>query len=165
MIAAALLVFGLRIIDITFYTLRLRMVVRGRKQLAWIFGFLQALVYVSAIEIVLTNLGDVYAVLGYATGFATGLIVGMLIEDRLAMGFTHLRIVSRWRALETAEGLRRKGFGVTEVAARGLSGSVSVLHCSVLRKNERKVIRIIQSFDPDAFITSENIRAVKSGFL
>lgn len=137
---------------------------RGRKDLAWIFGFFQAVVYVGAISLVLSNLDSTLKILGYAAGFATGLVIGMNLEDRLAIGYTHLRIISQNRGAETVDGLRQAGFGVTEVSARGMHGTVSVLHCSILRKNEKTVKELIARLDPQAFITAENVIQVQRGF-
>jgi uncharacterized protein YebE (UPF0316 family) len=164
LIVPGLMVFSLRILDITFYTLRIRMVFRGKRKLAWIFGFSQALVYVGAISLVISNLEDIINILGYAAGFATGLVVGMMVEDRLAIGYTHLRIVSQFRGFETAEGLRQAGFGATEVPGHGKDGALSIIHCSILRRNEEIVKDLVNTLDPKAFITAENVLQVKRGF-
>jgi len=163
-LSAALLVFILRLIGITFGTLRILMIVRGRKGPAWIFGLLQALVYVIALIWLLSDLGNWLIIIGYAAGFATGVLVGMIIESRLAIGYTNIRIVSPGRGIETAEDLRREGFAVTEVSAQGRTGAVSILHCSVLRKYENQVTNHIIRIDPDAFITAENVRLAQHGF-
>ena len=89
-----LLIFSLRIVDVSLYTLRFMMVIRGRKRLAWIFAICQSLVFVTAITSVISDIGNWIKVIGYAAGFATGNVVGMLIEQRLAIGFSQLNIVS-----------------------------------------------------------------------
>lgn len=160
----ALLIFVLRIIDITLYTIRIRMVVRGRKSLAWIFGLLQSLVYVIALSSILADFGNWMKIIGYSAGFATGLVVGMSLEDRLAVGFTHFRIISSARGLETADALRNEGYGVTEVSGLGKDGAVMILHCSVRRKNEANLVQKIKGADPNAFITAESVRQVQRGF-
>jgi len=164
-ITAALLIFILRMVGITFSTLRLLMVVRGRKIQAWIFGFSQTMVYIVALGWVLSDIGNWTKFLGYAMGFATGLVVGMILENRLAIGYTNIRIVSPNRGIETAQGLRKQGYGVTEVSARGQDGAVSILHCSVLRKYEKQIKAAIADLDPEAFITAENVYLVQHGFL
>jgi len=118
-LTSALIIFGLRIVSVTFATLRILTVVRGGRFLAWLFGFLQGLTYVLTIGWVFTDLGNWMKIIGYALGFATGLVVGMLVENRLAFGFTNLQIVSPHRGLEMAEGLRDQGYAVTEVPAHG----------------------------------------------
>jgi len=88
----------------------------------------------------------------------------MLIEERLAIGHTHLRIVSSRRGSAIADRLREEGYAVTEVAGRGKDGMVTVLNCSVLRKNVDRVRKVINSVDADAFITAEDVRPVRRGF-
>ncbi len=164
LITSSLIVFGLRVLDITFYTLRIRLVMRGRKGLAWVFGFFQAGLYVGALSLVFSNLENTLKILGYAAGFATGLVLGMNLEDRLAIGYTHLRILSQNRGAAIVEGLRQAAYGVTEVPAHGMNGTVSILHCSILRKNEKTVTELISKLDPQAFITAENVLQVQRGF-
>jgi uncharacterized protein YebE (UPF0316 family) len=47
-----------------------------------------------AITAVLSNLDNQLNIIGYAAGFATGNVLGMLIKERLAVGFIDLRIIS-----------------------------------------------------------------------
>lgn len=154
----------MRIIDISLYILRFMMVMRGRKVLAWTFGFSQAMVYIIAMSVVLTNLGNWFNMVGYAAGFATGIVVGMWVEGKLAMGHLHLRIVSQGHGDEIAESLRLGGFGVTEIPAWGKDGMVNLLNCNVLRKEESRVVRMVEDLDDNAFITAEDIRHVERGF-
>jgi uncharacterized protein YebE (UPF0316 family) len=88
----------------------------------------------------------------------------MTIEERLAIGHTHMRIISSRRGTAIAERLRDEGYAVTEIPARGKDGMVSMLNVSVLRKNIDKVRAMANDVDPEAFITSEEIRPVRRGF-
>jgi uncharacterized protein YebE (UPF0316 family) len=161
---SALIIFALRVVGVTFATLRILTVVSGGKFLAWLFGFLQALTYVLTIGWVFSDLGNWMKLIGYAMGFATGLVVGMLIESRLAFGFTNLQVVSPHRGLEMAQGLREQGYAVTEVSAHGKDGAVEILHCSVMRKYESKIFAAISNLDPEAFITAKNVYCIQNGF-
>jgi uncharacterized protein YebE (UPF0316 family) len=158
------LIFLLRVSDMTLDTLRVLVVMRGRKGIAWVLGFFQASIFVLAISSVLSNLDNPLNVIGYAAGFATGNVVGMMIEERLAIGHIHLNIVSSRLGSAIAEHLRDQGYAVTEIPARGKDGMVSLLHVSVLRKNVDKVRKLVNEIDPDAFITSEDVRPVRRGF-
>ena len=88
----------------------------------------------------------------------------MLIEGRLAIGYTHLTIVSSRQGPAILEGLRQKGFGVTEIPARGRDGMVTMLSCSVLRRHGKQVHSLVQQVDPDAFITAVEMRLLQHGF-
>ena len=151
-------------IGVAFGTLRILMVVRRRKLLAWIFGLSQALTYIIALSWFLSDLGNWTKILGYAMGFATGLVIGMLIEKRIAFGYTNIRIVSPRRGIEIAQGLRNDGYAVTEVSAQGRDGAVFILHCSVLRRYESRIRSSITRLDSEAFITAENVYLVQHGF-
>jgi len=160
----ALLIFGLRVSDMSLDTLRVLFVMRGRKQIAWVLGFFQSAIFVLAIGRVLSNLDNPLNIIGYAAGFATGNVVGMLIEERLAVGHISIHIISPRRGTAIADHLRKNGYAVTEIPARGKDGMVTLLNCSVLRKNVDKVRGLINEIDPEAFITAEDVRPVRRGF-
>lgn len=157
-------IFALRVTDMTLDTLRVLVVMRGRKPMAWVLGFFQASIFVLAISSVLSNLDNPLNVFGYAAGFATGNVIGMLIEEKLAIGHLQLSIVSSRRGAAIAERLRAEGYAITEIPARGKDGTVSLLTASVLRKNLDKVHRLVNEVDETAFITSEDVRPVRRGF-
>lgn len=160
----AFTIFSLRVVDMSLDTLRVLFVMRGRKVVAWVLGFFQAGVFVIAITSVLSNLNNPLNVIGYAAGFATGNVIGMLIEERLAVGHIHLQIVSPSLGVSLSQTLREAGFGVTEIPARGKNGMVSMLSVSVLRKDVNRVQKIVYEKDPEAFITSEDVRPLSRGF-
>jgi uncharacterized protein YebE (UPF0316 family) len=160
----AVLVFGLRVTDMTLDTLRVLFVVRGQKRMAWLFGFFQSAVFVIAITRVFSDLGNPLVILGYAAGFATGIVIGIAVEDRLAIGFTQLQIVSRRRGSAVARALRENGYGCTEISARGRDGMVRLLTASVRRKDAENARLLVLAADEDAFITSEDVRPMRRGF-
>ena len=160
----AALIFTLRVMDMTLDTLRVLVVMRGRKGIAWVLGFFQALIFVLAISSVLKNLDNPLNIVGYAAGFATGNVFGMWIEEKLAIGHTHLSIVSSSLGAAIAERMRTKGFAITEIPARGKDGTVTLLTCSVLRKHIDQVYKIVNEVDPSAFVTAEDVRPVRRGF-
>ncbi len=159
----ALGIFFLRVMDMSLDTIRVLMVVRGRRKVAWILGFLQSAIFVVAITSVLTHVNNPLNVIGYAAGFATGNVVGMMIEDRLAIGHKLLTIISPMRGSAVADQLRGAGYGVTEISGRGKDGMVTMLHTSVFRKDMDHVETIILEADPQAFVTSEDVRPVRRG--
>ncbi|MBA4419595.1 MAG: DUF2179 domain-containing protein [Anaerolinea sp.] len=160
----ALFIFAMRVLDMTCDTLRVLFVVRGKKKLSWMLGFIQSAVFIVAISQVLTHLDNPLTVIGYAAGFATGNVVGMYIEEYLAIGHTSIRVVSSRLGSLIAEKLREGGFAVTEIPARGKDGMVTVLNISVLRKDVDRVDTIVLEVDPEAFMTTEDMRPLRRGF-
>jgi uncharacterized protein YebE (UPF0316 family) len=159
-----LIIFCLRVGDMSLDTLRVLFVVRGRKSTAWILGFFQSALWVVAITSVLSNLGNLWNLIGYAGGFATGNVVGMVIEEWLAVGHGHLRIISSRRGTAIAEAIRSAGYAATELSGRGKDGMVSVINCSVRRRDIDRVREQVKHIDPEAFLTVEEVRPLQRGF-
>lgn len=161
---AAVSIFFLRLADITLYTIRLMMVVRGRKALAMFFAFCQSLIFITVMREVFSDTGNWGKIVGYSAGFATGLVLGMAVENRLAIGYSLISIISPARGAELVERLRGAGFAVTEVAAKGRDGMVSQLNCIIRRKESGRLEKIVIEIDPEAFITAKYVRSVMHGF-
>ena len=161
---SVLVIFALRVANVSLDTLRMLFVMRGRKFLVWILGVVTSTIYIVVIASVLQHTNNFLSVLGYATGYATGNVVGMWLEERLAIGFTEIRIISPQRGAAIMERLRDAEYAVTEIPARGKDGMVTVLNCSVRRKEIAEVESIVRQIDTDAFITAEDVRAVQHGF-
>jgi uncharacterized protein YebE (UPF0316 family) len=159
-----LLIFFLRVTDMSLDTLRVLFVFRGRKSMAWILGFLQSSIWVIAITSVLSNLDNPLNIVAYAGGFATGNVVGLMIEERLAIGHAHIRIISSGKGNAILEAIRKTGYAATEIPGRGKDGTVTIISCSVKRKHITRIQNEISQIDHDAFITVEEIRPIHRGF-
>lgn len=160
----ALIIFSFRVLNIALDTLRMIFTLRGMKIWSWVVGFTVSLIYVLLLTSVLSNLNNPLYIIAYAAGFATGGVVGMWIEERLAIGFTNIQIISPRRGAEIAQKLREGGYAVTEIPARGKDGMVSMLSLSVRRKQMLSVEKIINECDDAAFVTSEDVHPVHRGY-
>ncbi len=148
----------------TLDTLRVLFMMRGRKFVAGLIGFAQATIFVIAIGRVLSQLDNVLNIIGYAAGFAAGVIVGMTIEERMALGFGQMRIISSTKGQAIANALRAGGYAVTEMSGRGKDGSVNVILITVRRKDVDHVQDLVRGVDESAFITIEEVRPLWRGF-
>ena len=157
-------IFLLRVSDMSLDTLRVMFVLGGRRPLAWILGFFQSALWVVAITSVISNLDNWLNVIGYAAGFATGNVVGMLIYERLPVGHAHLRIISSRRGSAVANAIRTAGYAATELSGRGKDGTVMVINSSVRRKDIGRVRKEVFKIDPEVFITVEEVRPLHRGF-
>lgn len=161
---SALFIFVLRLADMTLDTLRVLFMMRGRKLTAGAIGFAQATIFVIAISTVLSQLGNWLNIIGYAGGFAAGVVVGMMIEERMALGFGQMRIISSSKGQAVANALRAGGYAVTEMSGRGKDGMVNVLLITVRRKEVDHAQDIVLQADESAFITIEEVRPLWRGF-
>lgn len=159
----ALLIFGLRIIDVSLDTMRVIFAIRGKRLIAAFLGFAQAVIWIFAVGNAVRHLDSIYHILGYASGYAMGTFVGVTIEQAIAYGIATVRVVSRVAGVEIAEALRESGYGVTEHPGFGRDGSVEILNSVVQRNQVPKVLSIIDTWDSDAFVTVEEPKVLRGG--
>ena len=163
-ILGGLFIFALRLTDVTLGTMRILMTVRGRKWIAALIGFVEVTIFVVAISQVVRNFGNVWNVLGYAGGFAAGTLVGMTIEERMALGWTVVRIISTDLSRRVCEALREAGYGVTEIPGQGMRGAVEIYEVVARRSDLPKILQIVERVDSRAFVTVEETRRVYRGW-
>jgi len=160
-----LVIFVLRICDVSLATLRILLSMRNARLLVPLIGFFEVLIWIFAVGNAIRNLNSPLHLLGYAGGFATGTLVGLWLEEKLAIGMAIVRVVSRYGGVELAEALREKGFGVTEYSGQGRDGTVEIVDTVVRRREIASVLREIDRWDPTAFVTIEEPRAIRHGWL
>jgi uncharacterized protein YebE (UPF0316 family) len=161
---SALLIFLLRVADMSLDTMRILAVYRGKKLPAWVLGFLQSFIFIVAITSVLANLTNIWSIIGYAAGFATGNLVGMVINDRFTRSFRDVRVITSAHAPEILGFIRGSGHAATEMPGFGMEGKVSVIHTSVGRDAVGTIRDGICLIDRNAFITVEELTPVNRGF-
>ena len=159
----ALIIFSLRIVDVSCDTMRVIFAIRGKRPIAGVLGFVQALIWIFAVGTAIQHLDSWLHILAYAGGYAMGTMVGISIERVVAYGLATVRVISRHGGVEIAEGLRDRGYGVTELAGFGREGSVEILNCVVQRAHMDEVMTIIDRFDPNAFVTVEEPKILRGG--
>jgi uncharacterized protein YebE (UPF0316 family) len=155
-----LLIFLMRICDVSLDTMRIIFMTKGYRNIAPIIGFFEILIWIVAITRIMENLNNWVTYVAYAAGFATGNYVGMLLDEKLAIGHELIRVITKIESHDLADALRQAGFGVTSVKANGMQGEVGIHYIIVNRKNLKTAIAIIEKKAPSAFYTIENIHFV-----
>lgn len=163
-ILSALLIMCLRIADVTIGTFRTILVIQAKKYPAAIAGFFEVLIWIFAMKYIVDRMDNTINLFGYAAGFAVGNLLGITLEEKMALGYVQLNIISRNAAKNIVEALRDSQFGVTLLPAEGYSGKLSVMIVIVRRRDVRRVMKMVDSLDPNAFITQQHSRPYR-GFI
>ena len=159
----ALVIFALRIVDVSCDTMRVIFAIRGKRVIAASLGFVQALVWIFAVANAVKHLNSVLHVLGYAGGYAMGTYIGVSLERAIAYGVATVRIVTKRAGLGIAAALREQGYGVTESHGVGRDGAVDVLNSVVQRRHLDDVLALVTAMDDEAFVTVEEPRVLLGG--
>jgi len=164
MVPTALLIFLLRVTDVSLGTVRMILTIRGYRPWAALIGFVEITIWVVAISRVITNLNNVWNILGYSGGFAVGTLLGMWIEQRLAMGYANLTVISQDRGKQIAEEVRKAGYGATEVEAAGITGPVNLINIVSSRREIATVLALVNRIDAQSFVKVDEPQRVIRGY-
>jgi len=155
-----LLIFLARIGDVSFSTIRIIFVMSGKRNVAPILGFFEALIWLLAIGQIISNIDNVLSYFAYAGGFATGTYVGMYIEERLAIGRVVLRLITKEPVHELLTFLHDNDYRYSILDAEGKTGKVNVVFLVVKREDLNHLTDAINIYHPNAFYTIEGVKMV-----
>ncbi|MEZ2459137.1 DUF2179 domain-containing protein [Salinicoccus roseus] len=159
-----LVIFVINIIYVSFLTLRTISTLKGYRYTAAIFSILETFVYVIGLGLVLENLDQFQNVIAYALGFGAGILVGLKIEEKLALGYLVVNVITSEIDKDLPKNLRDLGYGVTHGYQYGRDGERMTLQILTPRKYERKLIATIKELDERAFIITHEPKNINGGF-
>ena len=150
------LIFMLRICDVTLGTIRTLSIVKGYLTVAVLLGFFEVMIWILAVSQVITRINEsFFLALAFAGGFAAGNAVGILVERRLAMGTSVVRILSNTHGDEIAAAVRNDGHDVTIFTGEGSQGPITLIYAVAPRRHAHRILLRARSIDPGLFYVTE----------
>ncbi|WP_206811117.1 DUF2179 domain-containing protein [Paradesulfitobacterium ferrireducens] len=158
-------IFFARIADVSLDVFRILLLARGYAIPAAVIGFFEICIYVVALSTVMAGgLNDFGRILVYAAGFASGNFIGSYIENRMAVGFVVIQVFPYPdHAEELVSKLRQVNYGVTVLTGEGRSGPREILVVTAKRKDQPRIITIINEVAPDTFFNISDVRSLHGG--
>ena len=164
-VLGCLVVFALRVADVSLGTLRTVYILQGRRLLAACIGFFEVLIWIFVVSSVVGAITDWVLMVAYALGFATGTWVGLSLERRFAIGFTQLRVISDDNGENIAQALWEEDFGATVVKGHGKNGAVDLVFSIVPRRWLKRCVYLATQADSDCFISVSDSRYLFRGYM
>ncbi len=158
-------IFLINLIYITLNTLRVILTMRGYRKVAPVIAVIEVTIYTVGLSIVMQYLSNPIYLIAYALGFGVGIYTGMMIEDRLALGYSVIQIITDSLDHSLAESLRSLGYGVTIERGYGRDGERLILTVLSPRTTERQLYKAIDQLSPSAFYYSSEAKYIQGGFL
>jgi uncharacterized protein YebE (UPF0316 family) len=158
-----LMIFFARVCDMSLDTIRVIFMSKGIQYLPAFIGFFEVIIWLVAIGQVMNNLTNAVCYIAYGAGFATGTFVGMVLEEKLSLGLTSVRIITKDDPAGLVQFLRSHNYGVTSIDAEGGTGKVKMVFTIIKRQDLKHVVGIIKDFNPNAFYSIEEVKSVAEG--
>lgn len=158
-------IFLAKILEISVSTLRIILVNKGYRAIAFITGLVEIFLWLFVASAVLTDLNaDPLKALPYGIGFSVGVVLGSIIEEWLAFGYVVLQIICDIeKAGEISEHIRSKHIGVTEVAAKGYKGERKMLTLFINRKGANDLVGELEKIDGKAMFIINDVTSIQGG--
>jgi uncharacterized protein YebE (UPF0316 family) len=159
-----LIIFSINIVYVTFFTIRMILTLKGYRYFAAGVSMVEVVIYIVGLGLVLDNLNEIQNIIAYALGYGIGVIIGTKIEEKMALGYITVNVITANIDHEMPRLLRDKGYGVTNWAAHGLDGNRSAMQILTPRKDELRLYDTIKQIDPKAFIITYEPKTIHGGF-
>jgi uncharacterized protein YebE (UPF0316 family) len=158
-VLVAVAIFLMRIVDVSLGTVRTISVVQGRIKLSVVLGFLEVLVWVSAVVGVLQRVSESPIVMfGYALGFAAGNATGILLERKMALGDVIVRCITSPDHPDLTDTFRRWSRGVTTFGGHQSGEPVELYYAICRRRDVAPLIKAVRRLDPGVYYSVDPIR-------
>lgn len=158
------IIFAINIVYVTFFTVRMILTLKGYRYIAAGVSMVEVVIYVVGLGLVLENLNEIKNLVAYAIGYGFGVIIGTKIEEKMALGYITVNVITADENKKLPGLLRDSGYGVTDWSANGLEGNRSSLQILTPRKYELKLYAKIKELDSKAFIISYEPKSIHGGF-
>ena len=161
----ALLIFCMRICDVSIGTVRVIYTIRGQRLLSTGLGILESFIWIFAISRAFKLVDHPASMIGWALGFGAGTFVGITIEKWIATGDILMRVIKPANPTPLRDTLLSAGFGVTILPGEGKDGNVAILFVVAPRRRNKELLSLVQSMEAEAFITIDPISQAIGGYM
>ena len=89
-----LIIFAINIVYVTFFTVRMILTLKGYRYIAAAVSMVEVVIYVVGLGLVLDNLNEIQNLVAYAVGYGCGVIIGTKIEEKMALGYITVNVIT-----------------------------------------------------------------------
>ena len=160
-------IFCGRLIDVTLSTLQTMLLVKGKRNLATIIGFIDVLVWFIVVrEALNTEVESIWIALSYAGGFAAGTLFGSIISKKVIKGTVGVQVITKNTKNKVINAIKKSGFSATYVECKGIHKEDTnyLIGAQVDNKKLEEFKSLITSIDENAFITVTESKEIMNGY-
>ena len=159
--------FFVRIVDVSLGTIRTIFLVREKKLIASIIGFIEVTIWFLVVKEAINNDNNsLWIVFSYASGFSVGTYVGGLLSQAFIKSNLSVQIITNKKNESLIDVLRKEGYGVSIIDIKGQSNEDKyMLFVEIKNKSLTQLKDLVKSSDPNAFIVVNETKYVQNGYI
>jgi uncharacterized protein YebE (UPF0316 family) len=159
-IVRPLVIAGLVMTEVGLWQWRMVIAARGNRASAVLLGAVGAILQITAISQVVTNLDDPFSVAAYAGGVGVGVLLGLVAGDRFTPGAIDVTIITD--EPDVANGLWARGWPATVQTGHGENGPVNIVSVAIAGQREAHLHYDVSQLAPAASWSTEELRTPRA---
>jgi uncharacterized protein YebE (UPF0316 family) len=159
-------IFLVRILDVSLGTVRTILIIKGKKVIASLTGFIEVAIWFAIVrEALNTDQTGIWVIVAYAGGFAMGTYIGGVLSDRFIQGTFGVQVITEKKD-EIIKVLRENGYGVSVIDVKGQNEDRPkyMLFIEINKKKFEHLRNTIKQLDSRAFIVVNETKYVQNGY-
>ena len=160
-------IFCGRLVDVTLSTLQTMLLVKGKRNLATLIGFVDVFIWFLVVrEALNTDIKSIWIALAYAGGYAAGTFTGSNLSKRVIKGTVGVQVITKNVKNKVIEAIKQSGFSATYVECKGIheEDTSLLIGAQVNNKKLDEFKALVTSIDENAFITVTESKEILNGY-
>lgn len=167
MLLLCLKIFLIRIIDVSMGTVRTLYLVKGKRLISSLIGFIEVLIWFLVVREALSlENSSIYIAVAYAGGFAAGTYIGGSLAKRFITGKVGVQVFTSSNNLKMIDEIRNNGYALTAIEYKGIDEDEQryMIYINIDKSKETKLRDLINKLDESAFIVVNETTYVENGY-
>jgi uncharacterized protein YebE (UPF0316 family) len=159
-------IFFIRILDVSLGTTRMILIVKEKRLMASIIGFIEVAVWFTVVKQAISAADtSLWVVIAYSGGFATGTYIGSFISGHFIQGTLTVQVITSMKD-DMVKTLRDNGYGVSVIDVKGKDDTQPkyILFIQIDKKRFNHLRDLIKKLDSKAFIVVNETKFVQNGY-
>lgn len=160
-------IFCGRLVDVTLATLQTMLLVKGKRNLATIIGFIDVFIWFLVVrEALNTDIKSIWIALAYAGGYAAGTFTGSSLSKKIIRGTVGVQVITKNAKNKVIDAIKQSGFSATYVECKGIHKEDTnyLIGAQVDNRKLKEFKSLITNVDPNAFITVTESKEKLNGY-
>lgn len=160
-------VFLGRLFDVSLSTLQTMYLVKGKRSLATIVGFIDVLIWFVVVKEALnTNIESFWIALSYAGGYAVGTFVGSGISKKVIRGTVSVQVITKNEKNKVISAIKHSNYSASVVECKGVHKEDTnyMIYAQIDNRKLKEFKKMITDLDKNAFITVTENKEILNGY-
>lgn len=157
-----------RLIDVSLSTMQTMYLVKGKRNLATIFGFIDVFIWFIVVrEALNTDIDSLWIAFAYAGGYAAGTFVGSGLSQYFSKGTVSIQIITKDIKRKVSKAIKESGYSASIIECKGLykEDTNYMIYAQIDNKRIKQFKELVTNIDKNAFITVTESKETLNGYL